>query len=38
LGFVGGDGGWDGLLGFAVDELAEVESSGLVCETRLYPG
>ncbi len=28
LGFVGGDGGWDGLLGFAIDEFAEVERSG----------
>lgn len=27
LGLVGGDCGWDGLLGFAVEELAEVEGS-----------
>jgi hypothetical protein len=29
-GLVGGDGGGDGLLGFVVDELAEVEGSGLI--------
>lgn len=27
LGLVRDDGGWKGLLGFAIDELAEVESS-----------
>jgi hypothetical protein len=36
LRFVGGYGRGDGLLGFAVDELAKVEGSGLLCKIEGY--